>query len=62
MLSDEPGLYGHFKIKMNGKMYDEWIGIRIEDDLLVTGRGCENLSVKIPKTVAAIESAMRKSK
>ena len=62
MLSDEPGLYGHFKIKMNGKMYDEWIGIRIEDDLLVTARGCENLSVKIPKTVAAIELAMRKSK
>ena len=62
MLSNEPGLYGHFKIKLNGKNYDEWIGIRIEDDLLVTERGCENLSVKIPKTIAAIESAMRRTK
>ncbi|NCS65203.1 MAG: Xaa-Pro aminopeptidase, partial [Betaproteobacteria bacterium] len=36
----------------------ENIGIRIEDDVLVTKTGCEVLSAATPKTVAEIESAM----
>lgn len=46
----EPGLY----------IADENIGIRIEDDILVTVEGHENLSVGIPKTVDEIEKAMEK--
>lgn len=45
----EPGLY--FK--------DRAIGIRIEDDILVTRDGRRNLSSRIPKSIADIESAMR---
>ncbi|MHC4991691.1 MAG: aminopeptidase P N-terminal domain-containing protein [Planctomycetota bacterium] len=44
----EPGIY----------IPDEAIGVRIEDDVLVTKDGARNLSVKIPKTVAAVEKAM----
>ncbi len=45
----EPGLY--FK--------DRAMGIRIEDDLLVTKAGRRNLSTRIPKTIDEIEAAMR---
>ena len=55
MLSNEPGIYGFFEIELDGVRYAEYIGIRIEDDLLVTEDGCENLSVNIPKTVEEIE-------
>ncbi|HEY5961345.1 MAG TPA: M24 family metallopeptidase, partial [Polyangiaceae bacterium] len=37
------------------------VGIRIEDDILVTPTGCENLSQSIFKTVEAIELAMSRS-
>lgn len=59
MISNEPGLYGFFRFKHKGKTYDEEIGIRIEDNLLITGKGCQNLSKGIPKTVEAIEGLMR---
>jgi Xaa-Pro aminopeptidase len=37
----------------------EWgIGLRIEDNVLVTADGCENLSATIPSTVEEIESLM----
>ena len=37
----------------------EWgIGLRIEDNVLVTKDGCENLSAAIPATIAEIESLM----
>jgi len=55
VLSNEPGLYGYFELKIAGKWYKEWIGIRIEDDLLVTKGGCTNLSRSIPKEVHQIE-------
>ncbi|MCL2207427.1 MAG: Xaa-Pro aminopeptidase [Fibromonadales bacterium] len=48
LISNEPGIYGHFEIEIKGIFYSEEIGIRLEDDLLITEKGCENLSVGIP--------------
>ena len=50
VITNEPGLY----------IEEEGIGIRIEDDLLITEDGCENLSKYIIKTVEEIEAAMNK--
>ena len=37
----------------------EWgIGLRIEDNVLVTAEGCENLSAAIPGTIEEIESLL----
>jgi Xaa-Pro aminopeptidase len=48
IISNEPGIY----------LPDEGFGIRIEDDLLITKDGCEELTRAIPKTIAAVERAM----
>lgn len=48
VISCEPGLY----------IASEGIGIRIEDDLLITETGCENMSEEILKTVEDIEKFM----
>ncbi|MDO5299119.1 MAG: aminopeptidase P N-terminal domain-containing protein [Clostridia bacterium] len=48
VITDEPGLY----------IDEEAIGIRIEDDLLITADGCEVLSEAIPRTTAEIEALM----
>ena len=48
VITVEPGLY----------VEDESIGIRIENDVLITETGCEDLSVNIPKTVEEIEAIM----
>jgi len=45
----EPGIY----------LPDEGVGIRIEDDILVTAQGRQNLSSAIPKSIAAVEAMMR---
>ena len=58
MISNEPGLYGEFRLSLNGKTYDEKIGIRIEDNLVMTPTGCQNLSSKIPNTVNQLEKLM----
>jgi Xaa-Pro aminopeptidase len=50
VITIEPGIY----------LPDEAIGVRIEDDILVTTKGSKNLSVAIPKTVAEIQKAMRR--
>ena len=50
VITVEPGLY----------IEDESIGIRIENDVLITGTGCIDLSVAIPRTVEEIESVMAK--
>jgi Xaa-Pro aminopeptidase len=59
LISNEPGLYGHFEIKIDGILYSENIGIRLEDDLLITEKGCENLSENIPKEIEDIETFMQ---
>ena len=48
IISNEPGLY----------VDDEKIGIRIEDDLLITAEGCEVLSAAIERTADEIEAIM----
>ena len=48
VITNEPGLY----------ISDEGIGIRIEDDLLITGTGAEVLSQEIIKSVDDIEQFM----
>ncbi len=48
VITIEPGIY----------IPEEGIGVRIEDDILVTKAGHRNLSAKIPKTAAAIERLM----
>ncbi len=49
VITDEPGLY-----------IDEWeIGIRIEDDLLITEDGCECLSEAVIRTPEEIETFMK---
>jgi Xaa-Pro aminopeptidase len=55
-ISNEPGLYGHFTLKLSGRLYSEWIGIRVEDDLLITKTGCRNLSEEIPRKIADLEA------
>ncbi len=44
----EPGIY----------FPDRKMGIRIEDDLLITSRGSTNLTAAIPKTVKEVEAAL----
>lgn len=56
-LTVEPGLY--IPAGSNGVDERWWnIGVRIEDDVVVTRDGCEVLSAGAPKTVAEIESLM----
>lgn len=63
VITVEPGLY----VAPLGAHLDEYelpiglrgIGVRIEDDVLVTDSGCEVLTAACPKEVAAIESACR---
>ena len=50
VITVEPGLY----------IEDESIGIRIENDVLITETGCMDLSAAIPKTVEEIEAIMAK--
>ena len=57
VLTVEPGLYVSPICK---EVDPKWrgIGIRIEDDVLVTEQGCEVLSSAMPKSVADIEAFM----
>lgn len=53
----EPGIYVS---PSNDKVEERWrgIGIRIEDDVLITKEGCEVLSKDVPTSVAEIENLM----
>ncbi len=56
VLTVEPGLY----VAVNAEVDPKWrgIGIRIEDDILVTESGHRNLTAGIPKTIAEIEQLL----
>ncbi|MGK0441128.1 MAG: Xaa-Pro aminopeptidase [Pseudohongiellaceae bacterium] len=57
VMTVEPGIY----VAANNKnVAPKWrgIGIRIEDDIAVTKKGCKNLTAAAPKTVAEIEALM----
>ncbi|MCC7410646.1 MAG: Xaa-Pro aminopeptidase [Gammaproteobacteria bacterium] len=61
VLTVEPGLYLAAGIKGLPKRY--WnIGVRIEDDVLVTADGHEVLSAAAPKTVTDIEAVMAEAR
>ena len=57
----EPGIYVS---PDNKKVAKKWrgIGIRIEDDVLVTKDGCDVLTKDVPKTVKDIEALMSHNK
>jgi Xaa-Pro aminopeptidase len=57
ILTVEPGIY----ITEGSPCDPKWwnIGVRIEDNILVTESGYENLSASSPKTVEAVEAMMR---
>ena len=57
VLTVEPGCY----IRPADKVPEEYwnIGVRIEDDVLVTPAGNENLTAETPKTVEDVEAACR---
>ena len=60
-LTVEPGIYVS---PDNLNVAKKWrgIGVRIEDDVVVTKKGCEVLSGDVPKTVAEIEALMAASR
>ena len=49
VITCEPGLY----------IAEMGMGVRIEDDILVTENGPENLSPQIPKDINVIEKRMK---
>ena len=57
VMTVEPGIY---IAPDNTKVAKKWrgIGIRIEDDVLITRKGTEVLTAGVPKTVADIEALM----
>ncbi len=56
-LTVEPGLYIRGRDDVPERLRD--IGVRIEDDVLVTKQGCEILTAEAPKAVDDIEALMR---
>jgi len=58
VLTVEPGIYIAEEIKDVDARWKN-IGVRIEDDVLVTKGGCEVLSSQVPKTISEIEALMK---
>jgi Xaa-Pro aminopeptidase len=59
VLTVEPGLYFQLDDRTVPAKY-RGIGVRIEDDLLVTAKGHKNLSAKIPSEAGAVEAWMKR--
>ena len=57
VLTEEPGLYVRAADDIPRHFHD--IGIRIEDDAVVTETGCEILTADVPKAADEIEALMR---
>jgi len=59
VLTIEPGLYMSLD---DMELDSQWrgIGIRIEDNIVVTRNGCENLTCYCPETIADIEALMQR--
>lgn len=59
VLTIEPGIYIP-RSELNGHLPPEFqgLGVRVEDDVLITKTGCEVLTDDVPKTAEAIESLM----
>jgi Xaa-Pro aminopeptidase len=55
VLTVEPGCYIRPADNVPEEFWD--IGVRIEDDVLVTTEGTENLTAATPKSVAEVEAA-----
>jgi Xaa-Pro aminopeptidase len=58
VLTVEPGLYFQPDDLTVPAAY-RGIGVRIEDDVLITGGGCRILSAGLPREAAAVEAWMR---
>ena len=58
-LTVEPGMYIRPADNVPEALWN--IGIRIEDDIVITADGCEVLTHEVPKTVDAIEALMRQA-
>ena len=57
VLTVEPGLYISQDLPGVDKRWHN-IGVRIEDDIVITNKGCDVLSKRVPKTVDEIEAVM----
>jgi Xaa-Pro aminopeptidase len=57
VLTVEPGLYIRAAADVPDALHD--IGVRIEDDVLVTEGDCEVLTTAAPKSIPEIEALMR---
>ena len=57
VMTIEPGIY----VNDNADVDDKWkgIGIRIENDILITDDGYENLTSKVPVEINDIENLMK---
>jgi Xaa-Pro aminopeptidase len=55
----EPGIYIRPDTNVDKKWWN--IGVRIEDDILVTANGCEVLTKDVPKQIDEIEQLMQQS-
>ena len=59
VLTIEPGCYIRAAADVPERLWN--IGIRIEDDAVVTAKGCELITADVPKAIADIEALMRET-